>query len=426
MYIRMYFSGMEKVYTSHSRKRFIKIGLFLLTALVVIGPARSQSSSRALVLVIIDGARYSETFGDSLRSHIPRLDSIAQSGALATEFYNDSLTYTSRAIPALWCGSWTDVQDTVYQGGSTQYTKKPTIFEYFRKQTGADTSQCQYVLKYVPSLWLPSFRPDYGPAYWPRFVSQGSSDRMVLENALNVLEQDHPQLLLVYFADVDHAGHSGDWSAYLQAIETADSCVGALWSALQSDPFYANRTDLLVTNDHGRHDDQHGGFQGHGDGCDGCRHILFLAAGPDIQPGVYTAVYHRTPDFAVTACALLGLTPEYATGSVIDEIFLPTQSVTPASPLPTAVQLGPNFPNPFNRTTRIPFSLQRPAEVTVDILDCRGRFVFNLIQGPLPAGDHLISWSATDRHQQPVSGGIYIVRLRTEAASRYRKLVFLP
>ncbi|MFQ6614439.1 MAG: alkaline phosphatase family protein, partial [Fidelibacterota bacterium] len=249
--------------------------------LSIAGLSALQGSDTAanVLIVIIDGARYSETFGDPDRAYIPRMDAIAQNGAIVNSFYNDSLTYTSRAIPALWCGSWTAVQDTVINGQATQYTQKPTLFEYFRKQTGASADSCVYVLKYVPSLWRPSFRADYGPDFWPSFVSEGSTDRDVLQNALTVMNTTHPRLLWVYFAGVDHAGHSGDWAAYTEAIQLADSCVGVLWDAVQQDSVYGGRTDLLVTNDHGRHDDQHGGFSGHGDDCDGCRHIMLLAAG---------------------------------------------------------------------------------------------------------------------------------------------------
>ncbi len=367
----------------------------------------AQNSPRNLIVVIIDGARYSETFGDPNRTYIPEMSAIAQQGALVNTFYNDSLTYTSRAIPALWCGSWTDVQDTVVNGFSTQYTRKPTLFEYYRKQANLPVDSVYYVLKYISSLWLPSFHPEYGPDYWPTFESEGSSDQDVLDHILSVMETAHPRLLWVYLADVDHAGHSGDWAAYTHAIQVADSIVGAIWTTVQQDAFYAGRTNLLVTNDHGRHDDLHGGFSGHGDGCDGCRHIMLLARGPDIQPNIVTQSYRRTPDFAVTACQLLQVQPEYATGEVIQEIFV-SSNVSREDILPGSFQLGQNYPNPFNGLTRIPFSLTRQSPFTLSIYNLQGQVVTTVVNAVLSPGEFTVTWNGTDNQGDPIPSGLYL------------------
>ncbi len=277
-------------------------------------------ASENLVIIVIDGARYSETFGDPAHTYIPRMTAMAGEGTMIGTFYNDSLTYTSRAVPALWCGSWTTTRDTVYDGIATQYAVKPTIFEYFRKQKGVPETNCVYVLKYISSLWLPSFDASYGPAYWPYFHSQGSTDSDVATEAQYIMDMYSPNLLLIYLADVDGAGHSGDWYEYTRAIGRADSIVGLLWDKIQSDPQYRDKTTLIVTNDHGRHDDQHGGFSGHGDDCDGCRHIMFLAIGPAIKKNYVSNTYRRIPDMAVTASCLLGIDPEQATGEIMHEL----------------------------------------------------------------------------------------------------------
>jgi hypothetical protein len=244
-----------------------------------------------VVVVIIDGARYSETFGDTARTYIPRMGQLALEGAYIDPFYNDNFTYTSRAIPALWCGSWTDIEYLDYEGISTLATIQPTLFEYYRKQKAAPAEQCYYVIKFITSLWLPSFHQEYGPPYWPIYHSTGSTDEDVLTEALWVMETHHPQYLWVYLADVDTYGHSGNWANYTGAIRTADSAVAVIWDAIQTDSLYADNTTLLVTNDHGRHDDAHGGFRGHGDGCDGCRQIMFLALGPRIRPNFVLCRY---------------------------------------------------------------------------------------------------------------------------------------
>ncbi len=278
------------------------------------------------ILVVIDGARYTETFGDPNHTYVPRMYELSQYGALIDSFYNDSFTYTSRAIPAIWCGAWTELRDTFdMEGHETHYTVLPTFFEYYRKQKGMPADSVYYVLKYVHSLWQMSYHPDYGPDYWPTYHSEGTSDIDVWEEAEFILETRHPRLMMLYLAETDHAGHTGNWNYYTNCIKTADSIVGLLWEKIQSDPFYCNKTSIIITNDHGRHDDQHGGFQGHGCGCEGCRHIMFLALGPDFKQGYISYIRRRIPDIVPTIGYLMGFYPEYSTGEVIEEIFASTE-----------------------------------------------------------------------------------------------------
>jgi hypothetical protein len=117
---------------------------------------------------------------------------------------------------------------------------------------------------------------------------------------------------------VDGAGHSGNWNNYISAIENADRIVGELWSWLEQDAEYSGSTTVVVTNDHGRHTDD---FSGHGDQCEGCRTIQFLAIGPGIKAGYVSNVPRRIPDAAPTIAALLGFQTEFASGEVMTEIL---------------------------------------------------------------------------------------------------------
>ncbi len=382
------------------KKVALLLGLFLLFS----GQLLSQEGN--VVIVIIDGARYTETFGDQTRQYVPFMSDIAEEGSLIEEFHNDSTTYTSRAIPALWCGTWTDVIDTVYNGSSTKYAKKPTLFEYFRKQTGSPASNCYYVLPYIENLWLPSFDPDYGPEYWPEFHSVGNSDEDVCNETTFIINNIHPQLLVVYLADVDHGGHSGNWYNYTKSIEIADSIVGVIWNTIQANPFYADNTTLIVTNDHGRHDNQHGGFQGHGCGCNGCRHIMFLAAGKGIKSNFVYNQYRRIPDMAVTACELLGIEPEKATGEVMTEILNPSSS--------NKYNPGQNsdpdpfiYPNPFEEVVRFNIDLSEPTSVNLTIFDLKGKEVYTLKREYRSGGKQEIIWLGKDNKEQNVKPGIY-------------------
>jgi hypothetical protein len=385
------------------------------------------------MIVVIDGARYSETFGDPAHTYIPKMWELSNEGTIVDDFQNDYLTYTSRAIPALWCGAWTEVRDTFYAGHQTQYTLKPSIFEYYRKQKNMPAEECFYVLKYIEGLWLPSFHPDYGPEYWPQYHSIGSTDDDVAEQAALVMDTYHPHFLWVYLADVDHAGHSGNWADYTVAIQKADSIVGLLWNNLQSDPFYQNSTTMFVTNDHGRHDDQHGGFSGHGDGCAGCRHIQFLALGPGIKKNFVSTQYRKTPDMTVTAADILGLDPEEATGDVMSEIF-ETTGVRSSSISLQQFSLEANYPNPFNPSTIIKFTIptypQSPPYqggktkqgwfVQLKVYDVLGNEVATLVNEEKPAGSYEVEFDSDG-----LTSGIYFYQLRGGIYIETKKMVLM-
>jgi bisphosphoglycerate-independent phosphoglycerate mutase (AlkP superfamily) len=136
-----------------------------------------------------------------------------------------------------------------------------------------------------------------------------------------IMKSLHPKLVVLYLGETDGAGHSGDWDRYLKTIKTADEIVGALWEKIQLDQNYQNKTTLIVTNDHGRHDDSHGGFKNHGDACDGCQHIMFLAIGPDFKKNYQTNTRRTLIDITPTIGKLLKFNPEYAMGGVMSELF---------------------------------------------------------------------------------------------------------
>ena len=253
----------------------------VLALVLAVRPVAAYQTER-VVLVIIDGLRYTEGMGDPARTYVPEMGVLAQQGTLVETFLNDGYTYTARAVPAIWCGGWTQMvsfSDPDCGGTSNYYSSMPSLFEYYRKGLSRPASDCIYVLKYLCS-WKGSFNPSYGPTYWPTYHAAGSTDDDVWAQAQTVLATQAPHFMLLYLADVDHAGHSGVWNDYTQAIANADDIVGRLWQTLQTNPVYAGKTTMIVTNDHGRHTTD---FTGHGDSCAGCRRIQLLAIGPDIR-----------------------------------------------------------------------------------------------------------------------------------------------
>ena len=398
-----------------------KVTLILTLFISTLSICKSQSTDK-IMIVIIDGARYSETLGDPTHTYTPEMWDLATEGTVVDNFTNDGITKTYRAIPALWCGAWTDVHDTVYQGSDTQYAGLPSIFEYYRKQKNMPAEECFYILKHISSLWLPSFDPDYGSDYWPEFHSVGSTDEDVATEVQWVMDNHHPHFMLVYLADVDHAGHSGNWLEYTGAIRIADSIVEVLWQKLQADPFYKDSTTLIITNDHGRHDDQHGGFKSHGDGCEGCRHIQFLAVGPHIKKNFVSNIDRSIPDMAVTASSLLGIDPEKSTGNIMHEIF-DLDGINEATN--QNLTLEKSHPNPFKNSTSISYYLSKATEVHLRVFNVNGEEIATLLNERQSPGSQTAKWDATDYHGRKVSTGIYYYVLQAGRQSATGKLLFV-
>jgi len=95
------------------------------------------------------------------------------------------------------------------------------------------------------------------------------------------------------------------------------------------------------------------------------------------------------------------------------EIFIPvTLSIPPLSdvglddPIPSAFELQQNYPNPFNASTRISFALPRLMHVVLKVYGVLGEDLGTLINQPLPAGRHSVSWDA-----QRLATGVYFYRL---------------
>ena len=90
--------------------------------------------------------------------------------------------------------------------------------------------------------------------------------------------------------------------------------------------------------------------------------------------------------------------------------------LTPAAPsgpvLPDETVLLPNYPNPFNPETWIPYQLAESADVTVTIYDVRGIMVRRLAFGYQPAGfyykrERAAHWDGRNALGEKVASGLY-------------------
>ena len=90
------------------------------------------------------------------------------------------------------------------------------------------------------------------------------------------------------------------------------------------------------------------------------------------------------------------------------------------TPLPTEVSLNGAYPNPFNPSTNISFSLPTEMHVNLAVYDISGRLGVELMNEVRSASDHSIEWNAIDN-----SSGVYFVKLTAGNSVNTQKIMLI-
>jgi hypothetical protein len=88
--------------------------------------------------------------------------------------------------------------------------------------------------------------------------------------------------------------------------------------------------------------------------------------------------------------------------------------------LPNTFELYEPFPNPFNPTTAIRFSVAATHASQLQVFDITGRLVETLVDGELQSGEHEVVWNAIN---QP--SGVYFIRFMSGMKTQTRKVLLL-
>ena len=104
--------------------------------------------------------------------------------------------------------------------------------------------------------------------------------------------------------------------------------------------------------------------------------------------------------------------------------LIPVTKLDQPLDLTSSFNLYQNFPNPFNGTTRIPFSLDTSGYIKLEIYDITGQKVRTLVDGYLNYG-RIISWDGKDDQDRAVASGIYIYRIQYQERYLSRKMLLV-
>jgi len=84
-----------------------------------------------------------------------------------------------------------------------------------------------------------------------------------------------------------------------------------------------------------------------------------------------------------------------------------------------------NYPNPFNPSTTISFTLSRNTTVCLDIYNLKGQKIIGLVDGVFGAGVHKVVWNGIDENGRSVSSGVYLYQMRAERCVETKKMVMV-
>ncbi|MGL1934638.1 MAG: hypothetical protein OCD01_06440 [Fibrobacterales bacterium] len=289
--------------------------------------ALTDYATQYVVLVVIDGVRFSESWGNKDREFIPYTsNALSKLGVVNLEFYNDGYTYTASGHTAMMTG----IRQEISNSGK-DLPKKHSFIQEWRKAHGKDSVDALIVtskgkLEVLADTDEDEWHSKYRPATYCGIDGKGAKsgygeDSVTYTKGLELIQKNYPELIMISFRNPDSFGHNDDWDGYLEAITDSDEYIYRLWSFFQTDPVYKGKTTLLVTNDHGRHLDDHGGIRDHGDECDGCRHINLLAIGPDFKSDLFVNTHRSLIDIPVTIAELMDFKMSHGEGNVMTELF---------------------------------------------------------------------------------------------------------
>ena len=105
-------------------------------------------------------------------------------------------------------------------------------------------------------------------------------------------------------------------------------------------------------------------------------------------------------------------------------VYQATPNIDPGTPAVITELLG-NYPNPFNPSTTIRFSLSENSPVQIDIYNQKGQLVKNLVDQVKASGAHSIAFDGSDNSGRAISSGLYYYKMTAGKFSSTRKMVLM-
>jgi hypothetical protein len=313
----------------------LSVDLLISTRISALPATNSQSKS--LFIIILNNVRYSDAFGDKRHLYIENTwEKIRPFGTLCENVYNNSVTLPLPAQSVLLTGVPSG------KAGNLPELLRPTLFEYYRKQTGTSKNKVLFAVSDSSFAALAcSNNADYGKAYAPDILvnDTGETDEnAVCKKTAAYIKEHHPSLVVLSLTtgkSINHHASEKECQAlsrglkdacgtvefmnmYYEGIILNDRIILDLWEKIQADEFYKNNTVFLVVSSQGRHTND---YSSYGDNCEGCTRLMFLIAGPGVRKNYISGRKRYLTDVLPTVGKLLGIKTEHATGNIMNEVI---------------------------------------------------------------------------------------------------------
>lgn len=280
-----------------------------------------------VVIIVVDGPRNSECWDAGSSSITPNMHALKAQGVFFSNFTNDGETRTVPGHAAITTGVYQNLDNT-----GLEEPKYPSIFQCWNKEYAAAQDDTWIIaskdkLEILGNCTLSTWKDAYLPKTHCGVNGAGQlsgyqDDSLTVVQGLNILATHHPRMTLFNLREPDFSGHTGNWNAYIEGLMKSDEYVQQIVEYIESDPFYAGKTTIFITSDHGRHlDGLPGGFADHGDDCEGCRHIGLLVIGPDFEAGTVVSEAYSQIDIPATIARLMKFTLPHGKGRSMVELF---------------------------------------------------------------------------------------------------------
>lgn len=92
---------------------------------------------------------------------------------------------------------------------------------------------------------------------------------------------------------------------------------------------------------------------------------------------------------------------------------------------PVGFRLSGNYPNPFNPSTTIAFTLPSAGSARLSVYSLSGQKIRELASGEMTAGSHSVVWDGRDARGAQVSSGVYIVSLKHGSFTASKKITLV-
>jgi len=102
-----------------------------------------------------------------------------------------------------------------------------------------------------------------------------------------------------------------------------------------------------------------------------------------------------------------------------------TASVRVSAGTPRQYALNANYPNPFNPSTTISYSLIDAQHTKLTVFNAIGQTIRTLVNEPQAAGIHTVQWDGRNSLGEQVSSGVYFYRLEAGTFVKTKRMMLI-